>query len=82
MNPVLGRIKPTKSQVTMQSLIADVKTGKVDPRQKAIEMLSKLNPLQKARVKAALPMLQRIARRSGATDANINAFLLEVRDNL
>ena len=84
MNPILsllkGRSQPSNPDISQ--MVADVKAGRVDPMQKAKELVSRLSPAQKARVKAALPMLQSLARRNGETDVNINAFLQEVRGML
>ena len=84
MNPILnllkGQSRPSDNGVAQ--MVADVKAGKVDPMQKAKELVGRLSPAQKTRVKMALPMLQSLAKRNGETDANINAFLSEVRGML
>lgn len=84
MNPILnllrGQSRPSDNGVAQ--MVADVKAGRVDPMQKAKELIGKLSPAQKSRVKAALPMLQNLAKRNGETDANINAFLSEVKTYL
>ena len=88
MNPILsllkGRSQPSNPapSTDINRMVADVKAGRVDPMQKAKELIRGLSPAQKARVKAALPMLQSLARRNGETDVNINAFLQEVRGML
>ena len=83
MNPILnllrGQSKQSSPNNKLTQMVADVKAGKVDPQQKAKELVSKLSPAQKMRVKMALPMLQSLAKRNGETDVNINAFLQEVK---
>lgn len=89
MNPILSLLRGRSPQQSNPSqgtdinqMVADVKAGRVDPMAKAKELMQSLSPAQKARVKAALPMLQSLAKRNGETDANINAFLQEVRGML
>lgn len=85
MNPILSLLRgrsPQQSNPDISQMVADVKAGRVDPVAKAKELVSSLSPAQKARVKAALPMLQSLARRNGETDVNINAFLSEIRGYL
>ena len=85
MNPILSLLRgrsPQQSNPDICQMVADVKAGRVDPMAKAKELMQSLSPAQKARVKAALPMLQSLARRNGETEVNINAFLSEIRGYL
>ena len=84
MNPILSLLRGRSPQQSNPSQGTDINqmAGRVDPMAKAKELMQSLSPAQKARVKAALPMLQSLARRNGETDVNINAFLSEIRGYL
>ena len=87
MNPILSLLRkqsqsPASSNNTLSKMVADVKAGRVDPMAKAKKLVSGLSQAQKSRIRTALPMLQALAKRNGETDANINAFLQEVKGML
>lgn len=87
MNPFLQMVRNNPVNQTSNSgtpnvwaqKIEDLKNGKADPKQVALEFVQKLNPKQKALLKLSLPVLQNFAKQNGASDENINSFLTEVK---
>lgn len=66
----------------IQQTIADVKSGKLDAKQKAQEMLRNLSPQQKQALNQMLPKLTQLGKVMGVSDNNISAFTAELKQYL
>jgi len=77
MNPILQQFQKTNnlsSSNGIDSVLADIQSGKIDPQEEVLKRMQTLNPLQKRALKAALPMLSRVGKKFGATDNDIQAI--------
>ena len=77
MNPILRQIQKNKNSSSnngVDSVLADIQSGKIDPQEEVLKRMQSLNPLQKRALKAALPMLGRVGKKFGATDNDIQAI--------
>lgn len=71
--------KTSNNQYDWNKTLEDLKAGKIDPKQTAVNLIQKLNPQQRKFLKMSLPMFQKFAVKSGATDDSINSFLTEIK---
>lgn len=87
MNPFLQMVRNQAPKKTSNSCtpniweqkMEDLKSGKADPKQTALEFVRNLNPKQKTFLKLSLPMFQKFAMQNGASDDGIKSFITEVR---
>lgn len=62
--------------------LEDLKSGKADPKETALELVGRLSSKQKLFLKMALPMFQKFAVKNGVSDESINDFLTEIKSRL
>jgi len=76
MNPILRQFQKNKAPKNngIDSVLADIQSGKIDPQEEVLKRMQSLNPLQKRALKAAMPMLGRVGKKFGATDNDIQAI--------
>lgn len=82
MNPILQMLKPQHPQNNITAMAQDIKSGRIDPRTEVMRMLKSMTMQDRHKLKAALPAFKAFAKRQGITDKNINAFTLELENNL
>ena len=73
-NPLLQSLESQSTDIFQ--LAADIRAGKVNPKDKVLSML-RSNPQLKASVQSAMPKITAIARQLGISDAEISAFKAE-----
>ena len=73
-NPLLQSLESQSTDIFQ--LAADIRAGKVNPKDKVLSML-RSNPQLKASVQSAMPKITAIARKLGISDAEISAFKAE-----
>lgn len=73
-NPLLQSLESQNTDPFQ--LAADIRAGKVNPKDKVLSML-RSNPNLKASVQSAMPQITAIARQFGISDAEISAFKAE-----
>ena len=69
------------SEETKQ-FITDLKSGKLNPKQKSLEDLNKITPQQKDIIKQSIPKLRLIGQSLGISNEQINQFLSELKMKL
>lgn len=86
MNPIMSMLNKSSAKPSMpnniQQMIADVKSGKVDAKQKVHEILKNLNSQQKQALNQMLPKLTQLGKVMGASDKNISSFTAELKQYL
>lgn len=86
MNPILKILNQSKGRQSKNSnlfqLVNDVKAGKVDTKQKSIEMLQSMTADQKKAVTQILPTLLKVGKAFGISDNNIQTFTNELNEVL
>ena len=73
-NPLLQSLEGQSTDIFQ--LAADIRAGKVNPKDKVLSML-RSNPQLKASVQSAMPKITAIARQLGISDTEIRAFKAE-----
>ena len=90
MNPILNLLNGQKQSnapqlnknSNMTDLIADIKSGKLDPKQKSITFLDQMNPQRKQVVKKFIPQLSKLGKLFGVSKQNMDSFITEVEKHL
>ena len=66
----------------LQQMIDGVKSGKVDPHQTALDIVSKLSNDQKKALKQILPQFKVLGKKMGVPDDNLSKFINELTGQL
>ena len=82
MNPILQMLKPQHPQNNIMAMAQNIKNGSAEPRTEVMRILKGMTMQDKHKLKAALPAFKAFAKRQGMADNNINAFMLELENNL
>lgn len=76
-------VQPLKSNNSnIFQLVNDVKSGKVDAKQRTLEILNKMSPEQKQAVTQVLPTFLKLGKAFGVSEKNITAFNNELSEIL
>ena len=59
-----------------------IKSGTVDPKSTAMEMVSKMSGDQKKALKQLVPQIKKLGKKMGVTDEHMNAFVSELNKQL
>lgn len=82
MNPILQMLKPQHPQNNIMAMAQNIKNGSAEPQAEVMRMLKNMTMQDRHKLKAALPAFKVFAKRQGMADNNINAFVLELENNL
>lgn len=87
MNPILRMLKPSKgsqskTNADLFQLVNDVKSGKVDPKQKSLDIIKSMTSEQKQAINQILPNFLKLGKVFGVSDKNINQFTTELKECL
>ena len=90
MNPLLSLLSKQKQSTAPQlnkdsnllGMISDIKSGKIDPKQKSLSFLDQMTPQQKQAVKKLIPQLSKLGGMFGVSKQNMNSFMSEVNKHL
>lgn len=84
MNPILQQLQRQNqnNQAGIESVISGIKSGAIDPKAKSLEMLKQMSPMQRMKLKTFLPFIEKLARKSGMSDARITPFMQEIQGSL
>ena len=74
-NPLLQSLEGNESQNAFK-VIADIKSGKLNAKDKVLELLRD-NPNLRASVQQSMPQITAMARQLGVSDNEISAFKAE-----
>lgn len=77
-----SQAKTSNNSYDWNGKLNDLKAGKADPKETALELVSKLSVKQKLFLRLSLPMFQKFAIKNGVSDENINSFLTEIKSKL
>jgi hypothetical protein len=73
--------KKTSSEYDWNKKLEDIKSGKLNPKEVALNLLEQLSPMQKRFLKMSLPKFQIFAGKY-VSDENLNSFLTEIKSRL
>ena len=76
-------LSPSRGQQSKNSelfqLVNDVKAGKIDTKQRSIEMLQSMTAEQKQAINQMLPNILKLGKAFGVSDSNIQSFSNELK---
>ena len=79
-------LSPSKGQQSKNNelfqLVNDVKAGKIDTKQRSIEMLQSMTAEQKQAINQMLPNILKLGKAFGISDSNIQSFSNELKQIL
>lgn len=86
MNPFLQRVMPKTvtriNNYSLDSIIQDVKNGKLDAKQKSLELLSQMSPSQKSKIKSMLPRFEALAKKTGIQENVLKSFMRDIQSRV
>ena len=62
----------------MNQLLSGVKSGKINPKTKAIDLLKQMTPQQKTALKQLLPQLSKFGTLMGVSNKSMELFKAEI----
>ena len=75
-NPLLQSLNRQPESTNIAQVIADIKSGKLDPKAKVLQLLQE-NPNLRNSIQESMPKISALARQLGVSDADISAFKAE-----
>lgn len=87
MNPILNLVNARKQNNKIQvnntqSLVNDLKSGKLDAKEQSLEILKKMSPQQKVALRQMLPQIKQLGKAFGVSDDQIERFTKELNSSL
>ena len=88
MNPILNLMKNqkvnsrTQTANNVQSVVSDLKSGKVDAKQSSLDIIKKMSPQQRIAIRQMLPQIAKLGKAFGASDEQIECFTKELNSSL
>ena len=81
MNPIMTMLKVSNAPQSnkLNSLIEQLKSGKLNAREKSLEQLKSLSPQQLQAVKQLLPKITQLGKIFGVSEENIQSFEKDIR---
>ena len=74
----------SKTQTTndVQSMVNDLRSGKVDAKQSSLDIIKKMSPQQRIAIRQMLPQITKLGKAFGASDDQIERFTKELNSSL
>lgn len=88
MNPILNLMKNQKTNNrvkttnNVQSMVNDLKSGKVDAKQSSLDIIKKMSPQQRIAIRQMLPQITKLGKAFGVSDEQIERFTKELNSSL
>lgn len=72
----------TQATNDVQSMVSELKSGKVDAKQSSLDIIKKMSPQQRIAIRQMLPQITKLGKAFGASDEQIERFTKELNSSL
>lgn len=74
----------SKTQINndVQSIVNDLKSGKVDAKQSSLDIIKGMSPQQRVAIRQMLPQITKLGKAFGVSDEQIERFTKELNSSL